>query len=153
MWLRILLLLFYFVFFILMKCPSWTAANVAKIALMTIGIMDSMYNVKGIPMNSSKPVALLAKVWGKTHFLNITKAQIWLMGLMMTITPPQIHNHLGKFKTGIVFQQQQATKAKSAFFIWHACDFSFAHFLQFCNFYHEICNFYIEFRCFYIFDF
>ena len=45
-----------------MKCPSCTAANVATTAMMTIGVMDSKYNVKGTPMNSSKQVALLAKV-------------------------------------------------------------------------------------------
>ena len=60
--LRVLLFLFYVVFFVLMKCPSCTAANVAIPAMKMIGIMVSKYNVKGTPMNSSKQVALLAKV-------------------------------------------------------------------------------------------
>ena len=48
------------------------------------------------------------------HFLYISNAEIWLMTLMATITPPQIHNHFGNAKAGINLKQQQTTKTKSA---------------------------------------
>ena len=46
--------------FVLMKCPSCTAANVAIAATMEIGIID--LNIVGTVRNSSNPVSLLATV-------------------------------------------------------------------------------------------
>ncbi len=43
-----------------MKCPSWTAAKVAKAATMEIGIID--LNIVGTVRKSRKPVSLLAHV-------------------------------------------------------------------------------------------
>ena len=52
------------------------AANVAKIAIIIIGINDSTKNVTGTPTKSNNPVTLFAMVCGKTHFLYITNAAL-----------------------------------------------------------------------------
>ena len=90
------------------------AANVANIAIITIGINDSTKNVTGIPTNSNNPVTLLAMVCGKTHFLYITNAEIWLMTFIKIITKTQIQSQFGSANTGINLMQQQATKTMSA---------------------------------------
>lgn len=81
---------------------------------MTIGTTDSRNTVNGIPAKSRRPVALLAMVCGKRHFLYITMAEIWLMTLMTTITAPQNQSQWGSAKTGISFMQLLTTNAKSA---------------------------------------
>ncbi len=90
------------------------AANVANIATIIIGINDSTKNVTGIPTKSRNPVTLFAMVCGKTHFLYITNAEIWLMTLIKAITRAQIQSQFGSANTGINFMQQQATKTMSA---------------------------------------
>ena len=88
------------------------AAKVATPATMTMGMKDQ--NAVGTARKSRAPVTLFATVCGKTHFLYITNAEIWLMTLVATITPPKIHNHFGNAKAGINLKQQHITKAKSA---------------------------------------
>ena len=95
-----------------MKCPSCIAANVAIAATTAIGITDR--NVAGITRKSSNPVSLLAHVCGKQNHLWTTRAETWFTILMKTITPAQIHNHVGISSTGIIRIAQQATKAMSA---------------------------------------
>lgn len=90
------------------------AANVAKIAIIIIGINDSTKNVTGIPTKSRNPVTLFAMVCGKTHFLNITSAEIWFMTFIKTITKAQIQSQFGSVNAGINLMQQQATKTMSA---------------------------------------
>ena len=90
------------------------AANVANIAIITIGINDSTKNVTGIPTKSRNPVTLFAMVCGKTHFLYITNAEIWFMTFIKTITKAQIQSQFGSVNAGINLMQQQATKTMSA---------------------------------------
>lgn len=90
------------------------AANVAKIAIIIIGINDSTKNVTGIPTKSRNPVTLFAMVCGKTHFLYITNAEIWLMTFIKAITKTQIQIQFGNASVGISLMQQQATKTMSA---------------------------------------
>lgn len=90
------------------------AANVANIAIITIGINDSTKNVTGIPTKSRNPVTLFAMVCGKTHFLNITSAEIWLMTFIKAINNAQIQIQFGNASAGISLMQQQATKTMSA---------------------------------------
>lgn len=99
---------------LLIKCPSCTAAKVATTAIIIIGINDSTKNVTGIPTNSNNPVTLLAMVCGKTHFLYITNAEIWLMTFIKAITNAQIQIQFGNASAGISLMQQQATKTMSA---------------------------------------
>ena len=90
------------------------AANVANIAIIIIGTNDSTKNVTGIPTKSRNPVTLFAMVCGKTHFLNITNAEIWLMTFIKTITITQIQIQFGNANVGINLMEQQTTKTMSA---------------------------------------
>lgn len=90
------------------------AANVANIAIITIGINDSTKNMTGTPTKSRNPVTLFAMVCGKTHFLNITSAEIWLMTFIKAINNAQIQSQFGSVNAGINLMQQQATKTMSA---------------------------------------
>lgn len=90
------------------------AANVANIAIIIIGINDSTKNVTGIPTKSRNPVTLFVMVCGKTHFLYITTAEIWLMTFIKAITNAQIQIQFGNANTGISLMQQQATNTMSA---------------------------------------
>ena len=59
--------------FVLMKCPSCTAANVAMAATMEIGITDQ--NMVGAARKRNNPVSLLAHVCGKQNRLQTTRAE------------------------------------------------------------------------------
>ena len=81
-------------------------------ATIAMGMMCQL--IVGTVRNNRNPVNLLAIVWGTQNRLMMSKDNIWLTILMMTMIPAQIHSHEGIDIVGSNWMAQQATNNKSA---------------------------------------
>ena len=99
---------------VLIKCPSWIAANVA-IQQTTIALYWSSIknDVKG-NKNSNNPVTLFIMVCSTTNLFLQTNPDAILMSLMIAITVIHIYSQLGIWITGSSLTKHAPTNRKSA---------------------------------------
>ena len=99
---------------VLMKWPSWTAANVATaqagIATMAISRNVSAKGTRKI----TTPATLLAVVWGRNRRFSMTNPLMTFTTFTMTIRAIHIHNHIGMVIAGSIFTRQTTTRTRSA---------------------------------------